>query len=215
VVVTIFPIYDLVRRVAGPDADVVLLHAPPGTPGSQAPAPDRVAGAQVGIVAGLGLDDAEEKRIRDRAPKARIVKVGDRVPTLEDSNGIDPHVWLDPARARLIVKAVGEELARTDRGHAIAYRQRATELDAALDTLDKEVEAKTSLWKRREFSTDDANFGYFADRYHLKISTARSAAPDAVSVPTDALDPIGGTPEMDSYEKMIRFNLSAFDLRSH
>lgn len=279
VTVSVFPIYDLTRRVAGPDADVALLLPPGHNEHHFDPTPkevEEVAGSDVGVMVGLGLDPWMEKLMKDAAPKAKVLKVGDRVPTLtvqeemvgseaadkelarlgkEDDPGhekgaLDPHVWLDPSRARLIVKAIAEELARADAPHATAYRARAADLDTSLAALDKEVEAKTASWKTREFITFHGSFGYFADRYHLKIAAVIEPFPgstptgeyieavlkvvaahkvpalysepqldprpaktlaEAAHLPLGVLDPVGGGPETDSYEKMIRFDVAALD----
>jgi zinc transport system substrate-binding protein len=201
VAVSIFPIYDLARRVAGPDADVSLLLQPGHNEHSFDPSPNdvaTVARCKVGVMVGLGLDPWMEKLMSDAAPSARVLKVGDRVPTLmikdnpvgdeeadkaredagkaddhdehaHEKGALDPHVWLDPERARLIVRAIAEELGRVDAAHAIAYRERATEIDKSLAALDKEVEDKTKAWKTRGFITFHGSFQYFADRYKLSI----------------------------------------------
>ena len=272
VVVSIFPIYDLVRRVAGPDADVTLL-VPPGrsehTLALSQTEREAAADARLGVMVGLGLDGWLEALLAESAPKARLLKVGDRVPTLtardeaftdealraamtkaigagDDLDRVDPHVWLDPQRARLIVKAIGEELARTDSAHATAYRRRASDVDASLEALDKEVEQATTALKNRSFVTFHPSFGYFAERYKLTIAgvvepvpgtapppeytTALVASlsakpapifrePQSDAAPAQAiatnvhaalgvLDPVGGSPETDTYEKLIRYDLT-------
>lgn len=301
--VSIFPIYDLVRRVAGPDADVTLVLPPGHTEHSFDPTPkdiETVSKAKIGVMVGLGLDPWMEKLLKDAAPKARIVKVGDRVPTLtvkddpigdeevhaatkgkegekdhddhdhdhdhdkgkkddpkaghddhdHDKGAADPHVWLDPERARLIVRAVAEELGRVDAPHAIAYRERATAVDQSLAALDKEVEDRTKAFKTRGFVTFHGSFQYFAERYKLDILGVIEPFPgsqpsgeyikkvldvikkrdvkalysepqldprpakvlaDEAKIPLGVLDPVGGGPETDSYEKMIRFDVGQLE----
>jgi zinc transport system substrate-binding protein len=267
--VSIFPIYDLVRRIAGPDADVALLLPPGHNEHSFDPTPrdiESASRAKVGVMVGLGLDPWMEKLMKEAAPKARIVKVGDRVPTLvikddplgheeadkgEDEKGaIDPHVWLDPERVRLIVRAVAEELGKADSGHALDYRKRATEIDESLAALDKEVETRTKALKTRGFVTFHGSFQYFAERYKLDIIAVIEPYPgsqpsgayiskvldviksknvpalfsepqldarpakvlaDEAKIPLGILDPVGGGPETDSYEKMIRFDVSQLE----
>jgi zinc transport system substrate-binding protein len=197
VAVSIFPIYDLVRRVAGPDADVKLLLPPGKSEHHFDPSPkdvEEVASSRLGVMVGLGLDPWMEKLVKDAAPGAAVLKLGERVPTLkvredplgdeeadkarqgkEDDHGAhekgatDPHVWLDPARARTMTKAIADELARADAVHAEGYRQRAAELDASLEALDKETSRRTAAWTRKDFVTFHGSFGYFADRYKLQI----------------------------------------------
>jgi ABC-type Zn uptake system ZnuABC Zn-binding protein ZnuA len=192
VVVSIFPIYDLTRRIAGPDADVVLI-VPAEKPehGFVPTAKDAsvAAGAKLGVMVGLGLDPWMETLLTDASPAARMVKVGDRVPTLStprdplggsehgigdpegegEPGALDPHVWMDPQRAQLIVRAIAEDLGRVDGAHALAYRERATVIDKALATLDTETEARTKAFRSRGFVTTHAAFRYFAERYQLDV----------------------------------------------
>lgn len=293
VAVSIFPVYDLVRQVAGPDADVSLLLQPGHNEHTFDPTPkdiEHVAAAKLGVMVGLGLDPWMEKLMKDAAPKARVLKVGDRVPTLtvkedpigdddhdhgkddhdkddhdhgkddhgkddhdhdhEGKGALDPHVWLDPQRAQLIVRAIGEELGRADPPHAIDYRRRSTELEQKLGELDKEVEDRIKALKTRGFVTFHGSFQYFAERYKLTILAVIEPFPgsqptgeyvtkvlkvikdrkvpalysepqldprpakvlsDEAKIPLGVLDPIGGGPETDTYEKMIRFDVAALE----
>jgi zinc transport system substrate-binding protein len=201
VAVTFFPIYDLARQIAGPDADVTLLVAPgrPDQPG-QASTSDTegVTGAGLVIRVGLGLDDWLQPVIDQVAPKARRLVVGDHVPTLpvtpnaladalkhiglpdvatHSKNKIDPYVWLDPQRGELIAKAIAEELARADVAHAAGYRARSAALEADLEALDREAAARTAAWKTRAFAPFRSTFGYFADRYHLEVAAVLEPTP--------------------------------------
>jgi ABC-type Zn uptake system ZnuABC Zn-binding protein ZnuA len=198
VVCSIFPIYDLARKVALPDADVMLL-LPPGqneheyTPTSKEI--EEVAQSHLGVMVGLGLDAWMDKVMTSAAPKAKKLELGTKVKTrtieLEmvgdeaadqardpkqhhdehehEVGAIDPHVWLDPTRARTMVKAIADELATVDPAHADAYKKRAADEDGALEKLDKELESRTKALKTRGFITFHGSFGYFAERYDLKV----------------------------------------------
>ncbi|HEX4514001.1 MAG TPA: metal ABC transporter substrate-binding protein, partial [Polyangiaceae bacterium] len=79
VAVSIFPLYDLTRRVAGPDAETILVLPPGHTEHSFDPSPkdvEQVAAAKVGVLVGLGLDPWMEKLMKDASPNASLVKVG-------------------------------------------------------------------------------------------------------------------------------------------
>jgi hypothetical protein len=275
VAVSIFPLYDLVREVAGPDADVSLLLPPGRSEHTFDPTPkeiEEVAASKLGVMVGLGLDPWMDRLMKDAAPTARVLKVGERVPTrtvLEDAVGdeaahktvpeddhdhdkgaVDPHVWMDPSRARVMVKAIGDELGRVDAAHSNDYRRRATELGARLDKLDAEIEARTAAWKTRDFITFHGSFGYFAERYKLNIAAVIEPFPgstptgeyleavlkvvaqkkvtaifsepqldprpaktiaEASHIPLGTLDPVGGGPEVDSYEKLLRADVASLE----
>lgn len=162
---------NLVSRVAGDDADVRVVEGP-------GPDADGLAeGARVAVMVGLGYDDWFEDVARKKGvAKLRLVKAGARVPTLPEVPGGDaqvPTVWLDPERARLVVKAVAEEISRADAAHATAYRDRATALDKELDVLDKEIEARTAKWTQRSMVSATSSLGYFAERYHLEVAVTQ------------------------------------------
>jgi zinc transport system substrate-binding protein len=197
VAVSIYPVYDLVRKVAGPDADVSLLLQPGKNEHSFDPTPrdvEEVSKARIGVMVGLGLDPWMEKLMKDAAPSAKVLKVGDRVPTRpieaeaigeeeahaahggkddddhdHEKGAIDPHVWLDPQNARLIVRAFAEEISKIDAAHATDYRKRADALDKDLDALDKELEKRAAALPKKGFVTFHGSFGYFAKRYGLSI----------------------------------------------
>jgi zinc transport system substrate-binding protein len=278
VVVSIFPLYDLTRRVAGPDADVTLLLPPGKNEHTFDPTPKdvaTVAQSKVAVMVGLGLDTWMEKLVTEAAPKARVLKAGDRVPTItikadvlgdeeadaardggeedhdHEKGATDPHVWLDPQRARLIVKQIAEELSRADGAHGPAYRERADAIDASLDALDKELETRTAALRTKGFITFHGSFGYFADRYKLQILAVIEPYPgsspdskyiskvlttvkakkvpalfsepqldarpaqilaDEGKIPLGVLDPVGGsTADTDSYEKMLRFDMTSLE----
>lgn len=275
IAVSIFPLYDVVRRIAGPDADVTLVLPPGHTEHSFDPTPkdvEEVSQAKIGIMVGLGLDPWMEKLMKDAAPTAKIVKVGERVPTLtvkddpigdeaahktipeddhdHDKGATDPHVWMDPSRVRVMVKAIGDELSKVDAAHANGYRERATQVDGEIDKLDKDVEAQIATWKTRGFITFHGSFNYFADRYKLQIIAVIEPFPgstptgeyieevlkvvtekkvtalfgepqldprpaktiaDQAKIQLGTLDPVGGTPETDTYEKLIRYNVAALE----
>jgi zinc transport system substrate-binding protein len=208
VAVSVFPVYDLVRRVAGDDADVALV-VPQGTSpkGWTAPADvaARVAGANVVISVGLGLDAWMDALDASPPPKRRTLKIGDRVPTVARADGtIDPYVWMDPQRVRLALTAIGEELARADSSHAVAFRRRAAEVDAAVAALDKQIEDQVGAWPTRQLPALPDGSAYFADRYGVTVaSTGGHAAPEAASRAPPPLD-VFGSANTRTYEELIR-----------
>jgi ABC-type Zn uptake system ZnuABC Zn-binding protein ZnuA len=262
VLVSVFPVYDLTRRIAGPDADVALVVPEAQSAHGFKPSPketELAAHATLGVMVGAGLDSFMEKLVKEASPKARILKVADRVPVLrprpgttasDEDEATDPHVWLNPQHARLIAKAISEELRRVDPPHATAYSDREAEVDRSLASLDKEVETRTKALTHRELVTFHASFQYFAERYGLDVVDVVELRPgvapaddhlaalrgaleakhipviykepqldaqpakdlaDAMKIPIATLDPLGGGPETDSYERLVRFDVSQLE----
>jgi zinc transport system substrate-binding protein len=224
VVVSLYPIYDFARRIGGPDADVVLVRSHNEL--SRDPSAEEietVKSVRLAVMVGLGIDGWMEGILKAQSPKARVLKVGDRVPTLfrspaggsvVEGKEIDPYVWLDPNRARLIVQAMGEDFARNDAAHASAYRRRAAEIDQALAELDQLMEAKIATWGVRSITPHDACLAYFLDRYHLQSSReASERAGRAVRLegPVAGLRPFGGGNLAEPYETLMLANLAAIE----
>ena len=210
VAASIPPLAALARDVAGPDADVVLLvEAPPPAPQSVAvsdarPA-DRAKDARVLVLVGLGYDEALAALAPAAVAKQRVLRVGDRVPTLSRDDGTpNPFVWLDPQRMRLAAKALAEELARADSSHAAAYRQRAAALDARLGGLDEAVEKIASQGAGP--ACGSPALAYFRERYHLEgpglAPLPGAEGGSAAAPPADIFGPVGGS--METYGTLLR-----------
>lgn len=178
VVVSIFPVADLVARVAG-DAVRVQTLLPPGaspstwevTPG-QVRALSRAAGY---MTVGGGLDGWLEDLAAD-APGLRRLRLTDGLALRREAAGArggegttgDPHVWLDPILVRdgLLPRISGflQILVPTEAGN---IRARTAALADTLTRLDAELHAALGSVPRKGFvSTHDA-WGYFAARYGL------------------------------------------------
>lgn len=275
VLASIFPVYDLTRRIAGPDADVLLL-APVGVSphaySSSAADLDRVAGANLTVIIGLDLDAWAQPTVTAGARPPRVLRLVDRVPTLPrasvppgprdpsppapvagDGQGgetVDVHAWLDPQRALLMARAISDELCRVDPTHATAYRGRSLAVTQSLERLDQETLARTAAWRVRTFATLHDDLRYYAARYRLEVGAVVEARPGvspapaeqallaarlrelhaaavfgepqldseparalarATGLPYGVLDPLGGTPGVDSYEALIRYDTDALD----
>ena len=84
VAATIFPLYDIVRQVAGPVADVVLVLPPGASPHTFEPAPSSVRaldGARALFVIGHGLDDWAVRLARGVRGRATVIRARRARPT--------------------------------------------------------------------------------------------------------------------------------------
>lgn len=81
VAVSIFPIHDLTKRIAGDRLDVLIVLPPGKSEHSYEPGPQEVvklSSAKLAFVVGLGMDTWVEPVVRN----ARVVRLGDKVPTI-------------------------------------------------------------------------------------------------------------------------------------
>lgn len=174
IVVSIFPVADLVSRIAGPDVPVVTLLGPGASPATFDPTPAavrRVERARLVVSVGGGLD-AWTGDLLEMAPGARSVVLLEGLPLLDDDGHGEgtgnPHVWLDPVRTRDLLLPRVADAVRTafpESGEEIDGRSRA--VADSLTALDDEIRRATASLPHRAFVASHAAWTYYAERYGL------------------------------------------------
>lgn len=99
----------------------------------------------------------------------------------------DPHFWLNPQYVIHYVENIRDGLAAADPQGAPTYAQNAAAYIEALNALDRWIaqQIETIPPERRLLVTNHESFGYYADRYGLRVagtiltSSSSSAAPSA------------------------------------
>jgi len=117
----------------------------------------------------------------------------DRVTTLEDSPGlvllppriggafeadddgdqsgaIDPHIWLDPANARIMVGTIADALVRIDPDNEAVYRANAAETDTALMALTAEIEGILAPVRGKPFVVFHDAYQYFEHGFDIEAA---------------------------------------------
>jgi ABC-type Zn uptake system ZnuABC Zn-binding protein ZnuA len=177
VAATIFPVYDIVRQVAGSVADVVLILPPGASPHTFEPTPASVralTGARALFVVGHGLDDWAARLARGTGVR-RLVRVDDgialrRAATDAAHGGVDPHYWLTAANGKAIARVAAAELERLAPDRRVEIRRSLATYLARLDAADAEVRRLLADLAERRIATVHDAFGYFADAYGLEVA---------------------------------------------
>lgn len=192
VAVSIFPIFDLTRRIAGDRLDVRLVLPPGKSEHGYDPTPQELAelsGATLGIAVGLDMDTWVENIMRS-AGSAAVFRLGEQLPTLpidvepigaddaahadhDHAHGAgapDPHVWLDPQRMVIAVDLITAQLAAIDPGGKAVFASNAAAVQQALRTLDAAIAARAQAWTKRTIVTFHGSMAYYARRYGVRIA---------------------------------------------
>ncbi len=176
VVATTTVLGDLARAVGGRDADVHQLLQPNSDPHDYEPRPDdviAVADARIVLVSGDGLDAWSGDVVEQAGGDADVLDVGARVPIARDGEGgdRDPHWWHDPRNVEAAVGAIRDALARAHPAARAAYERRAAAYRHRLHALDAAIARCVDAVApaRRVLVTDHDAFGYFADRYRIRV----------------------------------------------
>ena len=176
VVATTTVLGDLARAVGGRDADVHQLLQPHRDPHDYEPRPDDVVAvsrARLVLTSGDGLDAWSGDVVRQAGGDPRVLDLGALVPVVRDGAGgdRDPHWWHDPRNAEAAVAAIRDALARAHPAARVRYARRAAAELRRLRALDGAIArcAAAIPPARRVLATDHDAFGYFADRYRIRI----------------------------------------------
>jgi zinc transport system substrate-binding protein len=181
VAATVFPLYDLARRVADDRLDVHLILAPGLDPHDYEPRPKDVAGladASLIFAVGLGLDPWAQGLARSAgAGEARVFELGPLMDPILAPPGlirpeplIDPHFWTDPVRAQRAVGVIVEALSGLDPEGGPFYRERGGTLKREVQALHADVSRQAETWSRRRIVTFHGSLFYFAARYGLQVA---------------------------------------------
>lgn len=159
-----------VRALVPADAD---LHAFEPTPRDIAD----VAGADLFVVNGAGLEQTLTDTVRGAGGGVRVVEASEGLTTRTPQPGepqrdaVDPHFWLDPTLVETYVENIRAAFAETDPEGAAAYAANAAayveELEALDDWIATQIDAVPA--DRRKLVMNHMSHGYFADRYGFAV----------------------------------------------
>ncbi len=86
-----------------------------------------------------------------------------------EHTGVDPHLWLSPKRAIVMVQTIADELAEIDQANAETYQGNAAAYIAKLQVLDADIQEKTAALASKSFIIYHGAYGYFSDDYGLTM----------------------------------------------
>jgi zinc transport system substrate-binding protein len=203
VITTLFPLYDFARTVGGDKVDVTLL-LPPGVESHHFdPRPDdivKITRADVLIYTNEQMEPWAGKLLKGVASASLLVVDSSKgVKLLESASeeeregqhhphhdGMDPHIWLDFANARIMVDNIAAGMAAKDPPNKDYYTAKATAYKSDLQKLDDDFKAGLTACGSREFLHGGHNaFGYLTRRYGLTYRPALQSM-SADSEPTPA-----------------------------
>lgn len=185
VVTTFYPVYEFTKAVTGDTADVTMLVKAGTEPHDFEPSTKNIATISDADVF-VYLDDNMETWVDSvvssvKAPQLTVVKAtGDMLllagTTEEEEEGesheghshaYDPHVWLSPKRAMMLVENIRDAFIAKYPDKAEVFTNNAAAYLTELSDLDALYTDKLSQAKQKSFVTQHAAFGYLALDYGL------------------------------------------------
>ncbi|SAI87992.1 ABC-type metal ion transport system, periplasmic component [Methanoculleus bourgensis] len=177
VAVTIPPEQEFVERVGGDHVRVILLVPPGADPHTYEPPPGVIADladADIYAVVGSGIEFelAWKDKIAAMNPGMLIVDCSRGIDLIstgeEDHSGTDPHIWLSPGNAKVMVENICQGLIEVDPANADEYRRNADTYQGELDALDREIAGALAESGVEKIMVYHPSWAYFARDYGLE-----------------------------------------------
>jgi ABC-type Zn uptake system ZnuABC Zn-binding protein ZnuA len=191
VVATLPVLADFVRAVGGDAVTVTSLITGLESEHTYTPKPsdiEAVRRAAVLVKVGLGLEvwvngliaNAENPRliVVDTSQGIGLMRGGEHdhpddteaMPRAEERrSGGNPHVWLDPENAQIMVRHVTDALIKADPARKKTYLANQADYFKQLDDLTRTLTAQFAAIPNRKIITHHAAWPYFARRFDLRI----------------------------------------------
>lgn len=201
VISTLFPQYDFTKAIGGENVDVRLL-MPPGTEShSYEPTPKDlvdIQNADVFIYTSLAMEPWVEKLLTQIGPNTLVVEATKGVLHLDahemglevvsddhGHEGVDPHVWLDPANASIMAGNVAEGLMQVSPSEKEMFKKNLETYQTSLKSLDSMIATSLAKFPKKDIIFAGHNaFGYFAKKYEIGFHSPYAGfSPDSEPAP--------------------------------
>lgn len=186
VVVTILPQAEFVENVGGEKVEVTVMVPPGASPHTYEPSPAQMtalAKAEMYARVGSGVefeivwmdkliatnqaivvvDCAEGVEFRE------MVAEGEHEEDGEHNGMMDPHIWMSPANAQVMVRNICDGLIEVDPENRSFYEKNRDDYLRKLVEIDQEIREGLAGVKNRRFMVYHPAFGYFAQEYDLTM----------------------------------------------
>jgi zinc transport system substrate-binding protein len=195
IAVSIFPICNIVKNIAGDKAEVFFIVPAGANPHTFESSPSDVkkisnAGYFIGV--DKNFDGWIEKYLSKESGKFYLIREdafrmyefnkntghdekghsGNKKNMHDDEGGINPHIWLTFRGGKLIAESVSKYLSEIDKPNAEYYKKNLRLYSEKLDSADKAAEGKFKKLKFKKFIQWHPSWNYFAADYGLEITGA-------------------------------------------
>lgn len=209
VVVSFAPLYCFAVNVAGDDAVVrnVMTTTGPHDFNPTEREVKLVTQADLFFLVGLGLDERQAEMMKTGSgnDKLKLVELAEKLPKdklcegkcthehhgADHKHDLDPHVWLSPDHAVLMVNLIRDELKAKDPAHAAGYDARAAAYVKKLEAVKADGLALMKDKKDNRLISFHDSMAYFEKAYNLEVRDVLTKKP-------------GQEPDEKSMKKLIR-----------
>jgi len=205
VIVSIFPVGDMVQQVGGEHVDVTFMLPPGASPHTFEPRPSlvkKISSARIFFMIGAGLEFWAEKFISQAGSQLTTVVLSKGVSLIHStghhndrsdvsyhkSEAANPHIWLDPEISKSMVSKIVSALIKVDQKHLKYYEEQGQRYMDELDKLDRLIKTTVARFKIKKYVSFHASLDYFARRYGLESAGVIEAAPGRNPTPVQIIN---------------------------
>jgi zinc transport system substrate-binding protein len=177
VVVTVGPQEEFVKRVGGDRVNVTVMVPPGADPHTYEPLPSQmkqVQDAQIYFQVGSGIEFELTwmDKLTSMNSQMKVVNTSTGIQlipnTAEGEEGSDPHVWVSPRNAKIMVENIYQALVQEDPQNKDYYTKNRDEYLKELDDLDKNITQTMSGKNNTKIMVYHPAWGYFCKDYNLQ-----------------------------------------------
>ena len=200
VIASIFPVADMVKQVGGMYVDVTIIIPSGASPHTYEPRPSllkKISEAHVFFMIGAGLELWAGNFVRLSNNQLITVKLSEGISLIKlskhhhgdtdisdtESGFANPHIWLDPKIAKLMVNKIISVLCKIDNKHMKYYEKRGLAYLDKLDELHVSIASTVEKFKIRKYVCFHPAWDYFARQYKLESVGVIEAAPGRSPTP--------------------------------
>ena len=177
VVATTTQVQDFARVIGGDQVQVTGILKPNVDAHDYEPSPadlDAIARADVLIENGVGLEEWLQDTIRSAGFDGTLVDASQGVQLREGGEehaeeGKDPHIWMDPRNAKVMVANIERGFAEARPSDAASFKTNLDGYTAQLDALDASIAERIGGLANKKLVTNHDAFHYYVDRYGLEF----------------------------------------------
>lgn len=186
VVVTVQPLADFVENVGGKRVDVTVMIPSGASPHTYEPTPSQMrdlARAKMYAKAGSGvefelvwmekiMEQNEDMFVVDSSEGVELIEmagVADHEGGEPEHVAMDPHIWMSPQNAKIMVENISDGLVQVDPDSSAYYERNRDDYLQELAKLDDDIREGLSGVASRIFMVYHPSFGYFAEEYGLTM----------------------------------------------
>ncbi|BDZ68900.1 metal ABC transporter solute-binding protein, Zn/Mn family [Methanobacterium ferruginis] len=175
--VTVGPQEEFVKRVGGDRVNVTVIVPSGADPHTYEPLPNQmkqVQDAQIYFQVGSGIEFELSwmDKIASMNPEMKLVNTSEGITllpnTAEQEEGSDPHVWVSPKNAKIMVDNIYQTLIQTDPENKDYYTENRDEYLKELDELDKNITQTLSGKNNTKIMVYHPAWAYFCRDYNLQ-----------------------------------------------